>query len=162
MDAVWWRCYGWILQHTATHCNTLRHTATHCNTLQHTATHCNTLQHTATHCNTLCCNTLQHTATHCNTLQHTATHCNTLNMTLNIVLDSIKCHIQCLAIHTQFTLKIHIERLTQWSRYALRHTQRAIHSIRDVGGWGRDPKKQKDFCTTVEKRQKQKSNERWT
>jgi len=32
-----------ILQHTATHCDTLRHTATHCNTLQHTATHCNTL-----------------------------------------------------------------------------------------------------------------------
>jgi len=32
-----------ILQHTATHCNTLQHTATHCNTLQHTATHRNTL-----------------------------------------------------------------------------------------------------------------------
>ena len=53
-----------ILQDTATHFNTLifvgfwvhavftnlllQHTATHCNTLQHTATHCNTLQHTAT------------------------------------------------------------------------------------------------------------------
>jgi len=37
-----------ILQHTATHCNTLQHTATHCNILQHAATHCNTLQHTAT------------------------------------------------------------------------------------------------------------------
>ena len=35
-----------VLQHTATHCNTLQHTATHCNTL---ATHCNTLRHTATH-----------------------------------------------------------------------------------------------------------------
>jgi len=35
----------WILQHTATHCNTLQHTATHCNTLQHTATHCNTVSH---------------------------------------------------------------------------------------------------------------------
>ena len=46
----------------------------HCNILQHTATHCNTLQHyTQSHCNTL-----QHTATHCNTLQHTATHRNTL------------------------------------------------------------------------------------
>jgi len=32
-----------LLQHTATHCNTLQHTATHCNTLQHTAIHCNTL-----------------------------------------------------------------------------------------------------------------------
>ena len=26
-----------MLQHVATHCNTLQHTATHCNTLQHTA-----------------------------------------------------------------------------------------------------------------------------
>jgi len=35
-------------------CNTLlQHTATHCNTLQHTATHFNTLQHTAIRCNTL-------------------------------------------------------------------------------------------------------------
>ena len=65
-----WRDFH-MLRHTATHCNTLQHTAIHCNTLQHTATHCNTLRHTATHCNTL--NTLQHTATHCNTL-HTLTH----------------------------------------------------------------------------------------
>ena len=27
---------SYILQHTATHCNTLQHTATHCNTLHHT------------------------------------------------------------------------------------------------------------------------------
>jgi len=40
-----------VLQHTATHCNTLQHTA-RCNTLQHTATHHNTLQHTTPHCNT--------------------------------------------------------------------------------------------------------------
>jgi len=37
-----------ILQHTATHCNTVKHTATHYNTLQHTATY------PATHCNTPC------------------------------------------------------------------------------------------------------------
>jgi len=36
-----------VLQHTATHYNTLQHTATHYNALQHTATHCNTLQYTA-------------------------------------------------------------------------------------------------------------------
>jgi len=96
------RAGPWIVQHTATHCNT--HTATYCNThgniLQHTyvatehaATHCNTLQHTATH-NTLqhtsvataTCgqglgwrNTLQLTATHNNTLQLTATLCNALH-----------------------------------------------------------------------------------
>jgi len=46
-----------ILQHTATHCNTLQHTTIHCDTLRHTATHCDTLQHTTT---------LQHTATNCN------------------------------------------------------------------------------------------------
>jgi len=38
----------YVLQHTATHCNTLQHIATHRNTPQHTATHCNTLQHIAT------------------------------------------------------------------------------------------------------------------
>ena len=32
-----------MLQHTATHCNTLEYTVTHCNTLQHSAT---ALQHT--------------------------------------------------------------------------------------------------------------------
>jgi len=37
-----------ILQHTATHCNTLQHAATHCNIPQHTATYCSILQHTAT------------------------------------------------------------------------------------------------------------------
>ena len=114
----YWSCQGaspcthvclWLLQHNATHCNTLHHTAAHCSTLQHTATHCNTLehtatlrrhtwtvcvltpltslQHTATHCNTLQdttthCNTLQHTATHCNTLRHTATYCSTLQHTM--------------------------------------------------------------------------------
>jgi len=46
-----WLYFVMLLQHTATHYNTLQHTATHCNTLQHTATHCNTLQLTATHCN---------------------------------------------------------------------------------------------------------------
>jgi len=69
------RCPG-LLQHTATHCNTLQHTATHCYTLQHTSAHFNTLQHTAARRNTL-----QHTATHCNTLHRTATHCNTLQRT---------------------------------------------------------------------------------
>ena len=33
---------------------------------------------------------------------------------------------------------------------------------RDVGGWGRDPRKQKDFCITVKKDKNKKSHERWT
>ena len=82
---------GCLLQHTASHCNTLQaeedgrktsDTSLHCNTLQHTATHCNSLHHTATRFRqrnmatkrrTLVC-----TATHCNKLQLTASHCNTL------------------------------------------------------------------------------------
>ena len=94
-EREWWPLCNTLLQHSATHCNTvttLHRLKTMHKSLQHTATHCNTLQHTATHCNTL----LQHTAaTHCNTLQHgdhfasslemikidnpqiTATHCNT-------------------------------------------------------------------------------------
>jgi len=80
---------GFMLEHTATHCNTMQHAATRCSTLQHTVTHCHTLLHTATHCNTLqhtakhikplqIHTPLPHTATpHRNTLQHTATHCNT-------------------------------------------------------------------------------------
>jgi len=70
-----------LINHTATHYNTLQHTATHCNTRQHTAAHCSTLQHTATHRKThfqfppLKYSPLSyvHTRTHCNTLQHTAT-----------------------------------------------------------------------------------------
>jgi len=94
-----------VLQHTATHCNTLQHgecrmystTCAHrskcvavcCSVLQCVAVCCSLLSdvfydmcaqeqvtHTATHCNTL-----QYAATHCNTLQHTATHCNTLQHT---------------------------------------------------------------------------------
>jgi len=77
-----------ILQHTATHCNTLQHTTIQktsasasgttraakfvvehiSDTRPHTATHYNILQYTATHCNTL-----HLTAAHCSTLQHTAT-----------------------------------------------------------------------------------------
>ena len=63
-----------MLQHTATHCNTLQHPATHCTTLQDTAPHCRTLHHMTTHCNIL-----QHAATHQNTLQYAAPHCNTLH-----------------------------------------------------------------------------------
>ena len=65
-----------VVQHTATHCNTLQHTATHCNTLQHTASHDISIYIQGRHiCMSwvACCDTLQHTATHCNTLQHTAT-----------------------------------------------------------------------------------------
>jgi len=85
-----WFGTPYMLQHTATHCNTLhntlQHTTQHCNTLQPTATHCSTPQHTTTHYTTLQhaathCNTLKHTATHHNTLHNTATHCTTLQHT---------------------------------------------------------------------------------
>jgi len=94
-----------LLQHAATHCNTLHHStheshkslgdrdwkppaARHCNTLQHTATHCNTLQH-STHeshisshdryvTRVIHVTVVMRLATHYNTLPHAATHCNTL------------------------------------------------------------------------------------
>jgi len=54
----------------------LHRNATRCKILQHTATHCNTLQGTVTHA---CITTvaLHRTATRCNILQHTTIHCNT-------------------------------------------------------------------------------------
>jgi len=49
--------------------------------LQHTATHCNTLQHTNdTGLSKVGRGDAADTTTHCNTLQHTATHCNTLTI----------------------------------------------------------------------------------
>ena len=68
-----------LMQHTASHSNTL----THSNTLQHTAAHCNILQHTATHCSALLpvalvLSSTARIAKHYNILQHTATYCNIL------------------------------------------------------------------------------------
>jgi len=102
-----------MLQHTATHCNTLPHTATHCNTLQH-RWYRNTCHNSARgdkrHHTKPCepevtasvpevtasgaerYSTLQHTAAHCNTLQHTATHCNTLPHT------ATHCNTRCNSI----------------------------------------------------------------
>jgi len=46
--------------------------------------------------------------------------------------------LQCVAVCCSVLHYLHIE----------------IRRCRDVGGWGRDPRKQKDFCTTVKKRPK--------
>jgi len=147
--------HGNTLKHSATHYKTLQHsgkhysapatdcnictkrlrrsiivtthcTATHCRTLQRTTKHRNTLQHTAAHCNTV-----QHTAPPCSKLQHFAPYCNTLQHTVT------HCNI------LQQTYK----------KIEAKHH---YYNTRDVGGWGRDPRKQKDFCTTVKKRPKQK------
>jgi len=82
----------YVLQHTATHCNTLQHTATHCNTLQHRIKY----DYNAKGVRQKAClphhHPLQHTATHCNTLQHTATHYNTLPAShIRSFLASIVC-----------------------------------------------------------------------
>ena len=99
----------WILQHTATHCNTLQHTATHCN-----STHYTTLQHKSTEeslsqtesspslsseSDLLCFPTLlrdehQHNAQHNvplnaqHTAQHTAPHNAQHNAPLNAPLNA--------------------------------------------------------------------------
>jgi len=92
--------YTMLLQHAATHCNTLQHAATRCNTPHHTTPHCNTPQHTLMVLSYLFCTStpqrpsfthIDHdTATRCNTLQHTATHRNTLQHTL-MVLSYLFC-----------------------------------------------------------------------
>ena len=46
--------------------------------------------------------------------------------------------------------------MTHWCVTWLNDIWYACPWRRDVGGWGRDPGKQKDLCTTVKKRQKQK------
>jgi len=82
-----------LLQHTATHCNTLHHTATHYNalwrTMQHVATRCNTLQQKASGIAVVAhCNDLQHT------LQHIATNCNrTLVVSLPSLITNSITHL---------------------------------------------------------------------
>jgi len=133
-----------IMQHIASHCNTLHHTATHCktmtlcttflrayskshiescNTLQHTAIHCNTLQRTATHCNVLqhtatYCNVLQRTAPHCTTLHHAATHCNTLQHD-DVAPAVLACVMKgsCHIMHESCHIHVTHQRVT--SHYAL-------------------------------------------
>jgi len=72
----------YILQQTATNCNTLHHTVTHCTILQHATPLCDRPQHrpvvlwvaeAGTQDAVSYCHTLHCTATYCNTLQHAAT-----------------------------------------------------------------------------------------
>jgi hypothetical protein len=84
---IWHEAY--MLQHTATHCNTPKKTAT-------PATHVWT-RHVALIMNEA--SMLHHTATHCNTLQHTAMHCNTLQHTLWCsVLQCVTCRMTYLIL----------------------------------------------------------------
>jgi len=77
----------YVLQHIATHCNTLLRTATYYNARQRFVASYEVKKRRALEMGsrpyTLQCImlTLQHTATPCNTLQHTAIHCNTLQYT---------------------------------------------------------------------------------
>ena len=64
-----------MLQHTATHCNTLQHSATRCNTRRHDT---NIDKSPEVPRLTSCRDTLQPISTHCNTPPHTAIRCNTL------------------------------------------------------------------------------------
>ena len=104
-----------MLQHTATHCNTLLNwlaqfmgcvhfTATHCNTPQHTATHCNTLQRTMRaspiqllascpmNALPLLMRYAHLPATYCNTLRHAATRCNMLQ---HVATQATHWHALC-------------------------------------------------------------------
>ena len=116
-----------LLQHTATHCNTLQHTAQHCNTLPHTVTHCSTLQHTAAQCNTL-----QHTATHCNTLQHTATRHGMRQIVCNMARES---HLgrHCMKVYILLTFFWPASRRIFYEgRHSMRHYIRAVILLRQT------------------------------
>ena len=72
-------------------------TATQCNILQHAATHCNTLQlmtcvYTSRHIMRLKCVLL---VDFCNTLQHTATHCNTSQYMTSVCISRRIMHHVC-------------------------------------------------------------------
>jgi len=87
--------YSDKLQHTTTHWINLlllQHTATHCNTLQHTATHCNTLplpllpiwfihakKRIRARCVWVCCSVFQYVAVCRSVLQCVAVRCSVLH-----------------------------------------------------------------------------------
>ena len=131
-----------VLQHTATHCNTLQHShgtkgksgsrsylATHFLQHRHIAIHCNALQLTATHCNSLYVRrefssregmlakvALNHVLQHsdCNTLPH----CNSLQHTAihGSTLQHITTHCSTLQQRGEFTGGHHSKVRIQSSR----------------------------------------------
>jgi len=80
--------------------------------LQHTATHCNTLQHTATRRNIASLSHIARFLLYCNTLQHTATHCNTLQHRFSLMRRSISSLLQHTATHFHLFL---LSRLLHWA-----------------------------------------------
>jgi len=69
-------CLNFLMQHTATHCNTLQHTATHCNTLQHTDSYIYLIW--CLNFLAVCCRVLQSVAVCCIVLQSVAVCCSML------------------------------------------------------------------------------------
>jgi len=133
-----------ILQHTATHGNTLPRTTTHCNTLTHTATHTHPLQHLST----TKCQSLMHTHNHTpkliistytqNTFQpharahaHTLTKNHSLTCTHTQASSSTSFLLHKTALYAFGTLnescQSHI-----WAGVTLMH--QSIHSGQDICG----------------------------
>ena len=125
-----------------------------CNTLQHTATHCNTLQHTTTYCNTL--HTKSPTTRICLTSHY-------LDLKKKFASETcvtwLALHTQCSRHHSPFALKYSFDEFSSTHNFPLTPTISLniadSHLIfpwqllcwwkgverREVGGWGRDPKK---------------------
>jgi len=84
----------YILQHTATHGNTLKRAATHCNKLQHKLKHTTVyLRNVSPGAHQLArVHTLQHTTAHYNTLQHTPQHTATYLYNTPAVGANSCCH----------------------------------------------------------------------
>jgi len=129
-------------EHAAIHWNILQHTATHCNTLQNIlhAYSCDRLKissyrikissYRAQQHATIHCNTLQHTATHRKTLQHRCTRVTELESVLHEEISilsqcvAVCCILMALSITRSWELRsLHIE---YWN--TLQHTAtNAIH-----------------------------------
>ena len=166
------------LRHTATHCNTphtsictpkrhshgsfvVQHPATHCNTLQHTAAHCNTIHDTAAHKKRFTCATHTQkdlaqrrvgTATHCNIPQHTkhaATHCRRHTLQTPHIAEHPTCRYHChdakqIGIQTRKnqtgitwsnTYKYRWAHLSDMHIDALQHTATHCNTLQHTATW---------------------------
>jgi len=108
----------YILQHTATHCNTLQHTATHCNILTHAHIHKHMISvHTGAACHVEQKTVPEkhlHIYTHTYTRTHTHTHTST--HTINIYIGATR-HVERPFCRKKINIYV----------YTHTHTQSYIH-----------------------------------
>jgi len=142
----------------------------HCNTLQRTATHYTTLQYSTKFKGALnkkiSTLSLQHNATQCNTLQRVATRCNTPQNIQGPVIEQISAQPEKKQISREtasamakvLQVRVHLSLFSCIFEYVfIYQTKDGIRGRKpatknlfgratgDVGGWGRDPRKQNSW-----------------